>query len=87
MNELSVYEKKVILKMSKKIISCLFLILICSISCCFVTSCSEPDLGIDFVVEEEKEGPFGLRPERVPAPAGVPDAGDRAGDHADPVPL
>lgn len=57
MNELSVYEKKVIWKMSKKIISFLFLILICSISCCFVTSCSEPDLGIDFVVEEEKEGP------------------------------
>ena len=43
--------------MSKKIISCLFLILICSFSFFFVTSCSEPDLGIDFVVEEEKEGP------------------------------
>ena len=43
--------------MSKKIISCLFFILICSFSFFFVTSCSEPDLGIDFVVEEEKEGP------------------------------
>ena len=49
--------KKVMLKMSKKIINYLFLILICSFSCFFVTSCSEPDLGIDFVVEEEKVGP------------------------------